>query len=245
MNHNYDVNIATKFGTNVATFLNHMEFWTTWAVANLKNYHDGRFWIYNTIEAFQQIFPYWSTDQINRIIRKCVKNDLLVKGNYNQKGYDRTCWYSLTDKALCFFPALNTSRAQAQPHLAVSPNPFGDSANAIPNINSDIKNNTISDLEIVEAYHEELPESPKIKVIDTKLRSQLRKMVNNWKSYSNSGKSFSIENFKAFLNFIKTQQPGFLQPYLTHNGKLTRNNLRMITREIILAKLVNHEFNFK
>jgi len=112
-------------------------------------------------------------------------------------------------------------------------------------------NNNVSDLEkitekqIIEAYHEVLPDNPKIKVADRKLSSQLKAMVKGWPKYSSSGKSFTIEGFKAFLTAIKVNQPGFLRVYVTKEGNKRQNNLRTITREVNLAKFVNGEFNFK
>ncbi len=103
---------------------------------------------------------------------------------------------------------------------------------------------TVNVEEIKEAYHEVLPDSPKIRVIDTKLANQINKMIKNWSKYSSSGQGFTIQGFKDFLNAIKQHQPRFLLPYNTEKGK-GHNNLRTITHETNLAKLINNEFNFK
>ncbi len=103
---------------------------------------------------------------------------------------------------------------------------------------------TVNMAEVTDAYHEVLPDSPKIRVIDTRLANQIKKMINNWPKYSSSGQEFTLQGFKDFLLAIKQHQPRFLLPYNTDKGK-GHNNLRTITHETNLAKLINNEFNFK
>ncbi len=107
MEHHFDIEIATKHGMDVAVFLNNISFWIQKNIANNKHYYDGNYWTYNSIEAFQKIFPYFSIRAIRRIIDYCVKNDLILKGNYNENSHDRTCWYALTEKGLNLFKPLS------------------------------------------------------------------------------------------------------------------------------------------
>jgi hypothetical protein len=97
MQHLFDVDIAIKYGVDVAIFVKNLAYWVAHNQAESKNCHDGRYWSYNTLDAFPKHFPYWSTKQIRRIIDQCVEHGLIVKGNYNKQRYDRTVWYSLTD----------------------------------------------------------------------------------------------------------------------------------------------------
>ena len=100
MNHSFDIEVAREYGITVAVFLNNIAYWTTVNMANRRNYHDDRYWIYNTRKAFTELFPYWTEDQLRTISKKAKKHDLLIESNYNKHGYDKTIWYSLTDKAL-------------------------------------------------------------------------------------------------------------------------------------------------
>lgn len=97
--------------------------------------------------------------------------------------------------------------------------------------------------EIVEAYHEVLPDCPRIKVLDRKLKYQLSAMCKQWPKYQKEGKKFSIESFKDYLNYLKQHYAWFVKPYTTESGKVRRNNLRVFTREINITKIVNGEFN--
>lgn len=103
MNHAFDVAVASKYGVPIAIFLNNIAHWTSVNMANRRNYHDGRYWIYNTRKSFAELFPYWSEDQIRTISKKAKNFDLLLESNYNKHGYDKTIWYSLTDKSLSIY----------------------------------------------------------------------------------------------------------------------------------------------
>lgn len=140
MNHTFDVKLAIDFCPNTAIFMNNMAYWTNHNQAFKKNFHDGRYWTYNSVKAFSIIFPYWSIRQIRTIIKSCLKNNLIIAGNYNQAGYDKTMWYAMTDKALEYFPSLNESlKTHAQPHLSELTNAFVRIDKPIPDINTDIK----------------------------------------------------------------------------------------------------------
>jgi hypothetical protein len=103
MNHYFDVDVATKYSVNIAIFLNNLAHWTVVNIANRKNYYDFRYWTYNSRRAFLELFPYWTDDQLRTVILNAIKSDLVIEGCYNSKGYDRTKWYSLSDKALALY----------------------------------------------------------------------------------------------------------------------------------------------
>ena len=101
--HHFNVKVAIQYGIDVATFLDSLAYWIHLNQANNIHFHDGRYWTYNTSQAFTVIFPYWSIDQIDRLIKKCIKNDLIIKGNYNVIKYDKTRWLTFSDKALALY----------------------------------------------------------------------------------------------------------------------------------------------
>lgn len=103
MEHHFNVDIAKEHGINVAIFLNNVAFWIQKNQANKKHFYEGRYWTYNSSEALSILFPYWSVDQLDRIIKKCVSAGLLLLNNFNENKYDRTRWYSLSDAALKLF----------------------------------------------------------------------------------------------------------------------------------------------
>jgi hypothetical protein len=106
MEHSFNVNIAKQYGVNIAIFLNNIAFWTFFNLATNKNIHDGLCWTYNSYDAFLKIFPYWTKQSLETIIKQCIKHRLLIKGNYNKSKYDRTCWYALTRESYKYFDQL-------------------------------------------------------------------------------------------------------------------------------------------
>ena len=258
MKHSFDLTIATKFGINIATFLDNIAYWTVKNIANERHFYDGLYWTYNSIKAFNQLFPYWSTRQLRTIIEQCVEYELLTEGNYNIAGYDHTKWYALTQKGLDLFRISPEPRAQTD--LSELTNRFVRIDKPIPDSKPDSKQNIITESddsndsknqkpkisteEIVNAYNETLPQCPKIKKIDKQLSNQLKKMQKDWPTYGDSKPEFTIERFKNYLRALETHCPGFLLEYVTLNGNKRKNNLRTFTREINMAKFVNGEFNF-
>jgi hypothetical protein len=104
--HAFNVGIAIDYSPDMAIWLNHLSFWTEKNLAHEKHIHDGRVWCYDTLESLGEYFPYYSKRQLETIINNSVKEGLVVKGNYNQTEYDRTCWYALNPKAYFYFQHL-------------------------------------------------------------------------------------------------------------------------------------------
>jgi hypothetical protein len=109
--------------------LNNIRFWVAKNKANEKHYYDGKYWTYNSVKAFSELFPYWSKDQIRRYIDKLETAGEIVSGNYNQSHYDRTKWYSLN----------------CQIELANLPNENGENAKPIPYIKTYNKTDNIEE----------------------------------------------------------------------------------------------------
>jgi hypothetical protein len=107
MNHHFSIDIAEKHGVNEAIFLENISYWIFHNKANRKHYYDDRYWTYNSQKAFEELFPYWSRQNLRTIIKSCINQELIIKGTFNKSNYDHTHWYSLTDKALKLFNRLS------------------------------------------------------------------------------------------------------------------------------------------
>ncbi len=94
MNHSFNIKDAKTYGVNCAVILENIRFWVAKNKANDKHNYDGKYWTYNSIPAFQELFPYLSYDQIRRALSKLVEAGEIEKGNYNQNTYDKTAWYT-------------------------------------------------------------------------------------------------------------------------------------------------------
>ena len=103
MNHTFNVEVAKNTGVDGAIIIENIYYWLLKNKANKKHYHDGFYWTYNSVKAFEELFPYWSVKQISRILNSLERDGYLKTGNYNKLAYDRTKWYTLTEKTLTFY----------------------------------------------------------------------------------------------------------------------------------------------
>lgn len=130
------MDLAVKYGADVAIFVHNVVYWVEKNAANRKHLHDDRYWTYNSMRALCELYPLWSRDQIKRIIKKCEDAGLILIGNYNEKPMDRTQWYSPSDEILILYGLehLTPIGRNRQMEEAESPNAKGEIAPAIPSI---------------------------------------------------------------------------------------------------------------
>ena len=98
MTYSFDTELAQKLGVNEAILLQNIVFWLLKNKANNSNYYDGRYWTYNSHKAFKELFPFWTENQIRRILESLFEKGVILKGDYNSSPYDKTKWYALSDK---------------------------------------------------------------------------------------------------------------------------------------------------
>lgn len=117
--------LAVVVGLNEAIILQQVQYWMT----NGKTGHvkDGRKWIYNSYEEWQQQFPFWSLNTIRRAIDNLEKKGVLMVDAFNQSAFDRTRWYSIDYDKLNSLPlkdgeSKSNKRAQS-PKLGTSKRP--------------------------------------------------------------------------------------------------------------------------
>jgi hypothetical protein len=101
MMHHFDVEVARLYGINAAILLNNIAFWVVKNEANEENYHDGYYWTFNSIPAFNKLFPYLTEKQIRAALNILRSEELILTGNYNDDRRDRTLWYTLSEKGRC------------------------------------------------------------------------------------------------------------------------------------------------
>ena len=140
MQHHFDVEIAEKYGMIEAVLLNHFEYWIELNRANGKNFYDGRFWTFNSMKAFSEIFPYLTENKIRNALKHLQDEGLILTGNYNKSAYDRTLWYAFSDLAESILP-------KWQMDLPERANQFSQKGEPIPDNNTDNNPNNNTDRE--------------------------------------------------------------------------------------------------
>lgn len=134
MNFVFESKVAEVVGVDGAIMLQNISYWIAKNKANNKHYYDENYWTYNSLPAFEKLFPFWSQKQISRILKKLIDDGYLVSGNYNKQSYDRTKWYAITKKGISIFP-------NGQMDIPKQSNGNDQKVAPIPNINTDNKPN--------------------------------------------------------------------------------------------------------
>ena len=94
INMSFDIDVAKIVGTDCAIILSNIEFWQSKNKANKHNFHDGKYWTYNSVSAWTELFSYLTPSKIRTCLKRLEYFDYVVTGNYNKSNYDRTKWYS-------------------------------------------------------------------------------------------------------------------------------------------------------
>ena len=100
MEFSFNVEFANRYGIDEAIMIKSFQFWIRLNKANGNNFNDGKYWTYNTNKSLALYFSFWSEKQVRRIIESLVYKGILIKGNYNKIGYDRTIWYAFVNEDL-------------------------------------------------------------------------------------------------------------------------------------------------
>ena len=117
MNHSFNTEIAQEIGVIPAIMLEHIAFWVLKNKANQTNEKDGKYWTFATKEGFQSYFPYLTTKQIRYALDKLESEKYLETGCFNKSHFDRTKWYTLTEKAEKFYPMQDKKAEEKNPSV--------------------------------------------------------------------------------------------------------------------------------
>ena len=98
-----DGRVAERYGLEEAIFLHALIFWYRTNRGNGQNFHDGRWWTYNSVKAFEEIFPWWTAGQIRRVIARCREKGAMLTGSFAEDRRDRTAWYTPSDELLMLY----------------------------------------------------------------------------------------------------------------------------------------------
>ena len=98
--------------------------------------------------------------------------------------------------------------------------------------------------QMIDVYHELLPECPKVKMIASDLERQLKALQRKWPEISSNKEKFSLEGFKRFILFIKERFTFLITPYETEQGNIKQGGLKRITQFNTIAKCLNGEFSY-
>lgn len=85
--------LACRIGLNEAIVLQQICYWLEETSSGVE--HDGKQWIYNTIEQWNAQFPFWSPDTVKRSLTSLKKRGLVEVKQLNKSRHDRTNFYAI------------------------------------------------------------------------------------------------------------------------------------------------------
>lgn len=141
--HSFNEDVAAKVGVNAAILYQNILFWCekNKGEKSEKHYHEGRYWTFNSYPQFASYFKYLSPKQVRTALELLVQEGYILAGNFNDKLYDNTKWYTLAPA-----PQGNTPAPQGRPS-APQGRPIPDSKPDIkPNTNTSSKDDGDMDL---------------------------------------------------------------------------------------------------
>lgn len=93
-----DTDLAVVIGLKEAVVAQQLNYWLHSKSAKIIN---GRRWIYNTYEKWQKdSFPFFTIATIRRTFGSLEKQKIVLTGNFNKAGFDKTKWYSIDEERL-------------------------------------------------------------------------------------------------------------------------------------------------
>lgn len=214
MQHHFDIEIAEKYGLNEAIILNNIRFWVLHNEANGTNFHDGRFWTYNSQKAFEKLFPYMKPFTVRTALKSLEDNGLIITGNYNKSSYDRTKWYTLSDKVNMLFAQLSPICGKTQMDVKENLNsmrgkPQLDVRIATNGIEEN--NELIPDMKPVKKTADRKPEPKRtygrygnVKLTDTDLSKLKDEFPDDWQERIDRLSTYMDSTGKSYKNHLAT-----------------------------------------
>lgn len=83
--------LAVEIGLNEAVILQQVHYW----VLRSNFEYEGSKWVYNTLEQWQEQFPFWSSKTIQRTLQSLRQSGYLKAKKLSQTGCDHTLYYTI------------------------------------------------------------------------------------------------------------------------------------------------------
>lgn len=196
--HMFDPQIAQEYGVNAAIIFQNLAYWIEHNRANETNFHDGRYWTYNSVRAFTELFPYLTDKQIRGALKKLEEGGMILVGNYNKSAYDRTRWYALAEKGLSIY-------TKGQMNFAYRENENAPEGEPIPDINTDVTTPNKPDIGAPkkEPRHK-YGEYSNVLLTDSDMKKLKAEFPTNWEERVERLSAYMASTGKSYKNHLAT-----------------------------------------
>lgn len=215
--HMFDPQIAQEYGVNAAIIFQNLAYWTEHNRANEANFHDGRYWTYNSVRAFAELFPYLTDKQIRAALKKLEEGGMILVGNYNKSAYDRTRWYALAEKGLSIY-------TKGQMNFAYGENENDPEGEPIPDINTDVTTPNKPDIGAPkkEPRHK-YGEYSNVLLSDRDLAKLKAEFPNDWQERIERLSAYMASTGKSYKNHLATIRNWAKRDSEERNKRASRN----------------------
>lgn len=215
--HMFDPQIAQEYGVNAAIIFQNLAYWIEHNRANEANFHDGRYWTYNSVRAFAELFPYLTDKQIRGALKKLEEGGMILVGNYNKSAYDRTRWYALAEKGLSIY-------TKGQMNFAYRENENDPEGEPIPDINTDVTTPNKPDIGAPkkEPRHK-YGEYTNVLLSDTDLAKLKAEFPNDWQKRIERLSAYMASTGKSYKNHLATIRNWAKRDSEERNKRASRN----------------------
>lgn len=145
-----DSRAAIKFGVTPSLILGVVAKWirTNRKRGKEHHFHEGKCWMYDTLEAFAEKIDCLTQKQIEYALKKLEEGGALIVGNFNTRPGDRTKWYTLSDEWLSVLDkngvaTISENSEKVSPTISENSGSISENSGSVTNINN---NNTCLDL---------------------------------------------------------------------------------------------------
>lgn len=196
--HMFDPQVAKEYGVNAAIIFQNLAYWIEHNRANETNFHDGRYWTYNSVKAFAKLFPYLTDKQIRGALKKLEDGGMILFGNYNRSAYDRTRWYALAEKGLSIY----TKGQMDSPDME---NENAHEGEPIPDINTNVTTSNKPDISAPKKEpRRKYGEYSNVILSDTDLAKLKAEFPNDWEERIERLSAYMASTGKTYKNHLAT-----------------------------------------
>ena len=224
MEHHFNIEFAKLYGIEEAIIVHNLYFWIIKNIANNVHEHNGKFWTYNSNNAFVALFPYMNKTKICRVMAHLESEGIIIKDNFNKDNRDRTLWYSFADEGInilndCGYDISKMTKCTVQNELCKIQNepplPYNKQTNNKQEYKKENIDNKLSIKEkkeksfskkeridydaIVKCWNETNPTLSSVRMLNDKRKKQIRTLLaSNNATVDDSMKAIKIISMSSF-----------------------------------------------
>lgn len=98
--YSFNTSDAINYGIDAAVILHNMRYWLDYAAAHGEMEKDGFHWMFASASKMTKVFPFWSSNKIQKLLKKLEDGGVIISGSFNDNKFDRTKWYTMPEYSI-------------------------------------------------------------------------------------------------------------------------------------------------